>query len=113
MLACYVFFPGGVGGGDLKLIAMCGAFLGLYDGLEAMLWTLVLGACLALVLIVWRAGAIWLLASAGRYVLYRLRIGAWTPLTDEHRALLKPELRLSPSALAAAAIVKFDLIDRL
>ena len=42
MLVCYVLFAGGVGGGDLKLIAMMGAWLGVYRGLEAMLWTMVI-----------------------------------------------------------------------
>lgn len=45
MIVCYVFFPGGVGGGDVKLIAMIGAYLGVMSGLEAMLWTFVLGGC--------------------------------------------------------------------
>src|SRR5688572_19902014 len=27
MLVCYVSFPGGIGGGDVKLVAMIGAFL--------------------------------------------------------------------------------------
>ena len=37
MLVCFVLF--GLGGGDLKLIAMMGAFLGFERGVEALLWT--------------------------------------------------------------------------
>ena len=50
-----------VGGGDVKLIAMLGAFLGLEKGIEAMLWTFVLGGCMALIVLVWRVGP-WRLA---------------------------------------------------
>src|SRR4029079_6283305 len=41
MLAAYVLFN--LGGGDVKLLAMVGAFLGVEQGLEALLWTFVLG----------------------------------------------------------------------
>ena len=41
LLVCYVFFS--IGGGDVKLLAMLGAFLGIEQGIEVVLWTLVLG----------------------------------------------------------------------
>ncbi len=44
MLVCFVLF--GLGGGDLKLMAMMGTFLGFERGVEALLWTLVLGGIL-------------------------------------------------------------------
>ncbi len=56
MLVCYVFFPGSLGGGDVKLLAMLGAFLGPAAGIEVMLWTFVLGGCLGLVMLVWQVG---------------------------------------------------------
>ena len=55
MIVCFVFFPG-IGGGDVKLMAMVGALLGTYDGLEALLWTFVLAACFGLIVLVWRVG---------------------------------------------------------
>ncbi len=39
MIVCFSFFPG-IGGGDVKLMAMVGALLGTEKGLEALLWTL-------------------------------------------------------------------------
>jgi prepilin peptidase CpaA len=42
MLVCYVLLN--VGGGDVKLIAMLGACLGLEDGLNALLWTCTIAA---------------------------------------------------------------------
>jgi len=110
MLACYVFFR--IGGGDVKLIAMLGTFLGPNRGITAMLWTFVLGACLALITLVWRVGPWWLLVRAGRHLLWSIRLGRWDPLTPEERAQLQPPLFLAPSALAAVVIVGFELVER-
>src|SRR5688572_17761897 len=41
MLVLYVFFR--IGAGDVKLLAMLGAFLGLERGIETLLWTFVIG----------------------------------------------------------------------
>jgi prepilin peptidase CpaA len=113
MLVCYVFFPGGVGGGDVKLIAMIGAFLGPFAGLEAMLWTFVLGGGMAIIILVWRFGAIRLLSRTIRWVWFTLRFAGLGPLKDEERERLTTDLFLSPSALAAVVIVQFRLIDGL
>ena len=104
MLVCYVFFR--VGGGDVKMIAMMGAFLGPEHGIEAMLWTFVLGGCLGLVVLVWRVGGMQLVRAVGRQFLWVVRIGAWRPLSEEERAALQPPLFLAPCALGAAAIVQ-------
>ena len=109
MLVCYVFFPGGVGGGDVKLLAMIGAFLGPWRGLEALLWTFVLGACLAIGLLVWRVGALRLLARMFQGVVGLLRFRVWTPLPSEERERWKTDVFLSPAALVAVLIVQLQL----
>ncbi|MGQ9913101.1 MAG: A24 family peptidase [Thermogutta sp.] len=111
MIACYVFFR--VGGGDVKLIAMIGAFLGPEHGVLAMLWTFVAGACAGLILLVWRVGPVCLLASVVRHVLWSIRLGGFNPLTPEQRKQLEPPLFLAPSALFAVIVVRFELAERL
>jgi prepilin peptidase CpaA len=111
MLVCFVLFR--VGGGDVKLIAMMGAFLGLEQGIEAMLWTFVIGGCLGLVVLVWRVGPWRLLGRVARQVLWTLRLGSWAPLSDAERAQLQQRLWLAPCAVAAVVIVRFQLIERL
>lgn len=108
MLVCFVFF--GIGGGDVKLMAMMGAFMGLEQGLEVLLWTFILGACLGLTVLIWRVGALSLIRLALRQFLAWLRWG--TPaLSDEERKQLKSELFLAPGALAAVMIVRFGWLD--
>ncbi len=108
LLICYVLLK--VGGGDVKLIAMLGAFLGVERGVEAMLWTFVLGGGLGLIVLVWRFGPLRLIASVGRHLLWTLRLGRFQPLTVEERAALQPPLFLAPSALVACVIVQFGLL---
>lgn len=113
MLVCYVFFPGGVGGGDIKLLAMIGAFIGVMDGLEVMLWTFVLAACMALIVLIWRYGIPALVLRSVRFAYYKLRLGASFELTEAERQPLKTDLFLSPSALVAFLIVQFELAGQL
>ncbi|MEQ8791011.1 MAG: A24 family peptidase [Pirellulaceae bacterium] len=110
MVCCYVFLPG-IGGGDLKLIAMMGAFLGVYSGLEAMLWTFVVGACMAVAVLIWRTGLLTLLRLAARYAYGVVKLRTLNPLSQEQREPLKTDLYLSPSALAAVVIVYFQLME--
>jgi prepilin peptidase CpaA len=107
MLVCFVMFN--VGGGDVKLIAMLGAFLGPEQGITAMLWTFVLGGCVGLIVLVWRVGPMRLVVRVLRQILWSLRIGAWSPLTQIERAQLRPPLFLAPTALLAVAIVRLSL----
>jgi Flp pilus assembly protein protease CpaA len=111
MIVCYVFFPGGVGGGDVKLIAMIGAYLGVMSGLEAMLWTFVLGGCAALISLVWRFGTWTLVVRSVRVAWYRLRLGSTFELSEKEREPLKTELFLAPSALVGVIIVRFQLVE--
>lgn len=103
MLVCFVFFD--MGGGDVKLIAMMGTFLGVRDGIEAMLWTFVLGSIVGAVILVWQIGVLRLVSKSFRHVLLILRARSWIPLTNEERQPLKRWLFLAPSALAAIVIV--------
>ena len=111
MLVCYVMFK--IGGGDVKLMAMVGAFLGLEGGIEAMLWTFVLGGCMGLIVLIWRVGPVPLTVRAIRQLLWTLRLRHWAPLTDDERRQLQPPLFLAPCALAAVLIVRFSLLGYL
>jgi len=108
MLVCYVLFK--VGGGDVKLIAMLGAFLGPEGGIKAMLWTFVLGGCLGLIVLIWRMGPVRITTRAFRQITHTLRLRRWSPLTVEEREQLQPPLFLAPCALAAVVIVRFGLV---
>jgi prepilin peptidase CpaA len=109
MLVCFVFFR--IGGGDVKMMAMLGAFLGPHGGLEALLWTFVLGGCAGVILLIWRVGAWRLVARVFHQIVWSLRIFGWSPLTEDERAQLQTRLFLAPSAMAAVLIVKFGLVE--
>ena len=55
-LLCFIplYVTGGTAGGDVKLIAMAGAFLGPMDGFAACMFTLVAGAGFASLCLAWR-----------------------------------------------------------
>ncbi len=107
MLAAFLFFN--VGGGDVKLLAMQGAFLGVEKGLEALLWTFVLGGAAALGIVVWNVGAWKLFTGVTRHVFWSLRLGRFQPLTETDRKALEPQLYLAAAAVPAVIIVCFDL----
>jgi prepilin peptidase CpaA len=104
MLLCFVFFR--IGGGDVKLMAMLGAFLGPQEGLESLLWTFIFGGCMGTILLIWRIGAWRLIARVFRQIVWSLRIFGWSPLSEEERTQLQAPLFLAPSALAAVIVVK-------
>lgn len=108
MLVAFVFFS--VGGGDVKLMAMLGAFFGLERGIESLLWTFVIGGVIGLSVLIWRVGIFKLIAGSLKHVLLSLRVVSWVPLTEDERRQLEPPLYLAPAALLAAVIVSFDLI---
>ena len=107
MIVCYMFFTG-FGGGDVKLMAMIGAFFGLQLGLEALLWTFVIAACMALIILIWQAGPVELARRFGAYAAFAIRHGRGTPVTEADRIPLQTTLWISPSALIGAMIVHFQ-----
>ena len=115
MVACFVFFPG-ISGGDVKLMAMVGAWLGTKelfarnDALEALLWTFVLAACFGLIGLVWRVGPFTTVSRVVRMMGTKMRLPWFMPLSEEeHKALQRP-LFLAPSALVAVVIVRFGIM---
>ena len=109
MLVAFTLF--GLGGGDVKLMAMLGAGLGLRSGIEVLLWTFVLGAVVGISVLIWRIGCWRLVRRAGRQLYFLLRFGSWIPLTLGERRQLQPRLHLAPPALVAVLIVTFSLVD--
>lgn len=107
MLVCFVLF--GLGGGDLKLIAMIGAFLGFERGVEALLWTLVLGGVLGAVVIVWQNGFVNILVSVWRQIRRMVQSRGWVPVAPAGRQQLQQPLFLAPAGLLAVLIVTADL----
>src|SRR5262245_10367150 len=73
MVVCFVVFPG-IGGGDVKLMAMIGAWLGWERGIEALLWTFVLAAAFAMIGLIWKIGPLTALGRAGRLIGSKLRL---------------------------------------
>lgn len=108
MLLSYILF--GVGGGDVKLIAMMGAFLGVELGVEALLWTFLFAAVVALAALVWREGALGLAVKVGAYIAAMFKTGLAQSPVEEDRRTLEIPLYLGPCALAAALVVCFDLV---
>lgn len=107
MLVCYVLL--GVGGGDVKLLGMIGAFFGVERGLESLLWTFVLAGSFGIVALVWKVGPASLMARTLRRILAVLRLGSWLELSSEERALLNFPWFLAPTALIATALVQFNV----
>lgn len=99
MLLAFVLL--GIGGGDVKLIAMMAAFLGVERGVEAMLWTFVFGAIAAMGLLIWRLGAWRIVRNIAAHMRAMMTAKTWVPLTEAERKPLERGLYLAPSALAA------------
>ena len=97
-----------IGGGDVKLFAMVGAFVGLEPGLQVMLWTFIFGGMVAAIILIWRVGAVRLVATYGRriwsFILWRMQ----PEITPEERRLFRSDLWLAPCALAAIVLNKLD-----
>ena len=106
MLVCFVLFQ--IGGGDVKLIAMTGAFVGPEFGIEVLLWTFVLGGAVAILILIWKFGAISLAQTVLHQIMARVYAGRWQPLSDQQKSQLQMKLYLAPCALLALSIVFFS-----
>lgn len=106
MLICFVLFQ--IGGGDVKLIAMTGAFVGPEFGIEVLLWTFVLGGAVAVAILIWKCGAITLAQNVLQQIFARLHVGNFQPLTEQQQTQLQMKLYLAPCALLALSIVFFS-----
>jgi len=105
MVFCYTVFAGQIGGGDVKLMAMVGTFLGPYAGLEVLLWTFVIGAAFAGLRLIWTIGIGTMFARGSKYVIASLRARRPIGWDDQDRAPLRTPLFLAPCTLAAMAWV--------
>jgi prepilin peptidase CpaA len=100
-----------VGGGDVKLVAMMGAFLGPETGVEVLLWTFVVGGCAGLTLLVWQVGPSRIAAAAWSGVLGVVRSRQMPMISRARWAQLQYPLHLAPCALIAALAVHFSLLE--
>lgn len=111
LIVCFVFFK--LSGGDVKLMAMIGAFLGPREGIEVLLWTFVIGAAIAVILLVWRFGAWQLVRQGCQRVAAAVRLRDVTALASTPKSPLKTMLALAPSALIALVLVRFQWLGPL
>lgn len=107
MLVCFVLF--GLGGGDLKLAAMMGAFLGFERGIESLLWMLVLGGILGSVMVVWKLGFLNIVTGTMQHLGKMWRARGWVPLDAEARQPLQQTMFLAPAGLLGVLIVTSDI----
>jgi prepilin peptidase CpaA len=103
MIVCYALFH--VGGGDVKLMAMIGTFLGLDRGVGVLLWTFVIGAVMALMIIVWQFGIINIVRGTVRHLWLMLTSMRWVRLSAAERQPLQYRLYLAPSALIGFLLI--------
>lgn len=106
MLVCFVWFD--MGGGDVKLIAMMGAFLGVRLGIEAMLWTFVLGSIMGMTILIWQIGFLRIISKSYKHLMLVLRARSFVPLSQEERKPLGRWLFLAPNAFVAVCIIARD-----
>lgn len=103
MLLCFAFL--GVGGGDVKLMAMIGAFLGAERGIEVLLWSVVLASGWGLIRLIWMRGAWTLLKDAAAAFWFWLRTRQRLPQTEQQKRALQMPIHLAPATLVALLIV--------
>ena len=78
---------------------------------EAMLWTLIVGGCMALLVLVWKIGILRILTQSARWLWLSLKTRSMVRLSEHERQPLKTPLFLAPSAVVGAVIVRANLIE--
>ena len=111
LVVCFVFFH--LRGGDVKLMAMVGAYLGPREGIEVLLWTFVIAAAIAVILLIWRFGAWQLVRQTWLRISRTIRLRDFSQLASPPGSPLKTMLDLAPSALLALILVRFNLLGLL
>ena len=114
LIVCYVFlnFNGGIGGGDVKLLAMLGAFFGFEKGIEVLLWTFILAAAIGIIMLLWTVDLAILLRRFSKRI--RAIFLLQTPEYPEGEGPMAPLPKCLPmGAVAAVALVRFGLSSQL
>ena len=111
MLVCFLLSD--MGGGDVKLLATVGAFLGLQHGLTALLWTIVIGGLAGTALLIWQVGAARIVVGSARHLALVVRSKGWVPLETSEREPLKRSLFLAPAALAGVLLTVTGITELL
>ena len=87
MIVCFLMFD--IGGGDVKLIAMMGAFLGLHDGIEALLITFIFGSAMGMVILIWQSGVWHLISKITEHLALVFKAKGWVSPTRRTRTAAK------------------------
>jgi prepilin peptidase CpaA len=111
MLVCFLLSD--MGGGDVKLLATVGAFLGLQHGLTALLWTIVTGGLAGTALLIWQVGAARIVVGSARHLALVVRSKGWVPLETSEREPLKRSLFLAPAALVGVLLTVTGITELL
>ena len=74
---------------------------------------MVIGGAMAVVILIWKVGAVQLLKRVFQQLRNRVQVGEFGPLEEDEKTQLQVPLFLAPSALLAVLIVKFSIVDRL
>lgn len=109
ILFAFILFP--MGGGDVKIIAMIGAFLGVEHGLMALLWTFSVGFVIGAGIVIWQNGFLQIVRGVASHALLVLKARRWISPSTEQREPLKQWLFLAPAALVGTILTGFPQLS--
>lgn len=111
MIVCFLLFQ--LGGGDVKIISMIASFLGMEKGIEAMLWTFIIGAIIGIGLLIGEKGAWNIIRGICQHLWLVVRTGSWVAPTESERKPLRRSIYLAPATLLAVLLVTREEFYRL